>query len=579
VTAIIEPTKWWIGLPPLAILFTIAATSETEKIESDIAARAKAVMASAPEAIAETHISVDGRDVHVSGVVLSRDAAETLLSSIEKQEGVRAVRNATAAPALAAPFDFTLERKGKRLSLTGHAPVSGEREALRAAASAKGLEVDDKASYATGAPKNFSALANYALSVLETLGDGKVALSDATLKIDGAAASFDAYDRAEAALAALPEGAKLQAAAIAPPRVSPFLWSAVKSGDMVSLFGYAPSQNIRDALAAEAAALAGAAHVADQSRIAGGAPAGDFTAAARLALGELGKLTHGKAALADGSLSIEGAGRANVAAATVETSARAALPQGFRLGAVAIAPGLVSPYVLTARKEGGTLSLAGYVPDDAAHARLTELAKRLSEGPIVDEIMVADGAPAGFVEAAAATLRALARLDTGAAALSDRKIAIDGAAYHAKAPDNIKSRLAAEAPRGFEQSARLGVETTVDEIAPAHLYAVLSDIVARGISFGSDNATIAPDSLPVVDSLAFTLLRSPGAAIGILGRYDGAGSEEANEEIGRRRAEAIKDYLIAAGVDAARLTAQGAGGAPGQDGDNALGRRIEFSIK
>ncbi|CAN2535756.1 hypothetical+protein [Methylocapsa aurea] len=564
----IQPSKWWIGLPVLAVLFTIVATTNVETIEKDLGDRARAALGASPGAIEAASVAVDGRDVRLSGVALSPDAVASVVKGVEAVEGVRVVTDATTPPPLAKPFVFALERKGKTLALSGNAPVPGEREAIRAAAVGKGLELADSSVSALGAPKNFAALASYGVTLLDTLGEGRVSVSDAALSVTGAAVSFDGYDRAEAALKTPPEGVSVTTAAIAPPRISPFVWSAAKAGEIVSLFGYAPSETTREALAAEAAVLGKAS---DQSRVAGGAP-GDFAVAATAALRELAKLSSGKASIADGIVSIEGSGKTNVGASAVEASLRVALPKSFRLGQVAVAAGAVSPFVFTARKQDGGLSLAGFAPDAAARARLVAQAKRDFGDGVEDEISVADGAPKGFAEAASAALRALARLDAGVAALSDRKLALEGAAYNAKAQYDIRARLFRDLPEGYENAARLGLATTKDEIPPTRLYAALTETVSKGLSFGADNM-IAETSLPVADSLAFVLLRSPGVAVDIVGRFAGAGSDAENEAIGLRRAEAVRNYLVEAGVEAARLSASGAAAA------DKSGRRIEFSIR
>lgn len=573
-SAMIQPSKWWIGLPPLAILFALAMNLNGEKIEAEIASRARSALSREPQALAEAVIAVDGRDVTISGVALSREAVERIVAAIARQEGVRAVLDKTAAPVVAKPFVLSLERKGKALTLGGHAPPGEAREALRAAAAGKGFDVVDDAGYALGAPEDFGALANYALALLDALGDGKATLSDARLAVAGAPATFEAYDRALAALKSPPAGAVVETADIAPPKVAPFVWSAVKGRETVSLFGYAPSPEVRETLVREAAALAKT--VSDQSRVAGGAPA-DFAGAATAALGALAGLEQGKAALTDASLSIEGAGKANVASASVEASLRAALPKGFRLGEVKIAAGVVSPYVLTARKEESALALSGHAPDPATHQRLVALVGKAFGGKIEDGLATGAGAPAGFERAAAAALRALTRLNNGAAAISDRRVAIEGEAFVPSAADDIPARLAKEIPEGFETSARIGVAPRGEEIAWGELHAKVAATVAPGLSFSTDHSALAEESLPVADALVFILLRSPGAAVEIVGHYEGAGSASENQAIARRRAEVLRDYLVAAGVDARRLTASGVGEAPGEGA--APQRRIEFLVK
>lgn len=578
----LQPRKWWIGLPPLAILFILAATLNTDTIEKDIGDRVRAALASDSRAIDNPQVAVAGRDVTVSGVTLSKDATANLLESVERQAGVRAVTDATAAPPIIAPFVFSLERKDGKLAFTGYAPATGEREKIRAAAKSKGLEIADSVFYASGAPKNFDALASYGLTLLTLLGNGKVAFADATLSVSGAAANAEIYESALAALKAPPAGAVVKAADIRPPPVSPFVWSAAKTGDAIVLSGYAPSAEIRDILASKAAGVA--ADIANRISVASGAPAGDFAAAASVALAELAKLTQGKASLDGPRLSIEGAGKPNVTPSEIEASARAALPKEFALGPIDVAAGIVSPYRFSARKDGATLTLSGYVPDADARAKIVARAKRGFDAEIVDRVVIADGAPEGFADAAIATLRALARLNSGAADIKDSEIALEGSAFHAKAPPEIAAQLANRLPKGFKSATRIDTEPVGEPIDRRLLHGVLSEIVARGISFSNDNSSIDIESAPVVDALALALRRSPDVTIGISGHTDNFGSEAENEDISRRRAQTVLDYLVRAGVDPTRLTATGFGAArpiASNDSDNgrAQNRRIEFSIK
>lgn len=580
----LQPRKWWVGLPPLAILFALAATQNIDTIEKDIGDRVRATLAQTPRAIENAQVAVAGRDVSVSGVALSKDATAKLLETVERQAGVRSVADATAAPPVAKPFVFVLERKGGKLALTGHAPAVGERDKIRAAAASKGLEIADAAAYAAGAPQNFEALAAYGVALLAQLQNGKIAFADATLAVSGDAATSEIYDSTLAALKAPPAGVVVKAIDVRPPLVSPFVWSADKTGDAIVLSGYVPSGDIGASLAAKAAASAPAGEVTNQVRVASGAPSGDFAAAASTALAELAKLAQGKATLSDARLSIEGAGKPNVTSAAIEASARAALPRGFALGPVDVAAGIVSPYTFSARKAGTTLALSGHAPDKEVRATLVERAKRGFDGRIVDDVVVAEGAPKGFVDAATASLRALARLSSGVVEINDQEVALDGSAFIAKAPFDIQSQLSRSLPEGFKIVARLGAEPLDEAIDPRRLHGVLSEIAAKGIFFSADNSSIDTESLPVVDALALALLRSPNVAIEISGHTDDAGSEADNENIARRRAQTVLDYLIRAGVDPARLTATGYGSARpiarnDSDGGRAQNRRIEFSIK
>ena len=87
---------------------------------------------------------------------------------------------------------------------------------------------------------------------------------------------------------------------------------------MIALEGFIPTGEARARILSSAAGKAAGAAVSDATRIGSGAPQGDFIGAIDVALDKLGKLASGKVALSDAGLTIEGEGRQNVVAATLE---------------------------------------------------------------------------------------------------------------------------------------------------------------------------------------------------------------------------------------------------------------------
>ncbi|MBL9103211.1 MAG: OmpA family protein [Myxococcales bacterium] len=105
--------------------------------------------------------------------------------------------------------------------------------------------------------------------------------------------------------------------------------------------------------------------------------------------------------------------------------------------------------------------------------------------------------------------------------------------------------------------------------------------VIEGIRFANNKATILPESQPVLDDAARVLAGYPALRIEIVGHTDDRGQREKNVDLSRRRAEAVRDYLVGKGVAAERLTPRGAGpDQPVADNRTAAGRaqnrRIEF---
>jgi outer membrane protein OmpA-like peptidoglycan-associated protein len=105
----------------------------------------------------------------------------------------------------------------------------------------------------------------------------------------------------------------------------------------------------------------------------------------------------------------------------------------------------------------------------------------------------------------------------------------------------------------------------------------------EGIAFDFNKDTIRPSSTPTLDRAVETLKEYPDIKVKIIGHTDDVGSHEFNVDLSRRRAEAVRDYLIKGGVEPVRVTTEGRGPAepvaPNDSEENrAKNRRIEFQI-
>jgi outer membrane protein OmpA-like peptidoglycan-associated protein len=104
------------------------------------------------------------------------------------------------------------------------------------------------------------------------------------------------------------------------------------------------------------------------------------------------------------------------------------------------------------------------------------------------------------------------------------------------------------------------------------------------VNFKFDTAEISgADPIPVLDDVARILTENPRVTIEIQGHTDWIGSDEYNQGLSERRAEAIRDYLIKKGIDGSRMTTRGFGESqPIDTNETDLGRarnrRIEFLV-
>ncbi|MFO0636513.1 MAG: OmpA family protein [Nannocystaceae bacterium] len=106
----------------------------------------------------------------------------------------------------------------------------------------------------------------------------------------------------------------------------------------------------------------------------------------------------------------------------------------------------------------------------------------------------------------------------------------------------------------------------------------------QGIEFDFRKDTIRKVSRPVLDKAVAVLKEFPEVKVNIVGHTDNVGLPEFNLDLSRRRAEAVKKYLVDAGIDASRITTEGRGANdpdfPNDTEENrAKNRRIEFEVK
>ncbi len=105
------------------------------------------------------------------------------------------------------------------------------------------------------------------------------------------------------------------------------------------------------------------------------------------------------------------------------------------------------------------------------------------------------------------------------------------------------------------------------------------------IYFETDKATILPDSYPILDAVAATILANPELELlEVQGHADERGSDQHNLELTQARAESVRDYLVKAGVEKKRLRPKGYGEtAPLDDSHTpeawSTNRRVEFVIR
>ncbi|MEZ4801435.1 MAG: OmpA family protein [Gelidibacter sp.] len=107
---------------------------------------------------------------------------------------------------------------------------------------------------------------------------------------------------------------------------------------------------------------------------------------------------------------------------------------------------------------------------------------------------------------------------------------------------------------------------------------------ARTILFDTGKATFKKESIQTLESMNAIFKEYPKADFYIDGHTDSVGSEKSNQLLSERRANAVRDWLIANGIDQARLEARGFGESKPIDSNKTAGgrtnnRRVEVILK
>lgn len=87
-----------------------------------------------------------------------------------------------------------------------------------------------------------------------------------------------------------------------------------------------------------------------------------------------------------------------------------------------------------------------------------------------------------------------------------------------------------------------------------------TEIELEGILYDLDEATLRPESIPVLDSLVEILQLNPTIVIELASHTDCRATRQYNQKLSQRRAESVVNYLVdSAGINPERLEAQGYG--------------------
>ncbi|MEM1037102.1 MAG: OmpA family protein [Pseudomonadota bacterium] len=373
------------------------------------------------------------------------------------------------------------------------------------------------------------------------------------------------------------------------PVASPYVWRAIKSETgQVSLRGSAPSIGIKSDLAEAAASMTDTA-IDDRTTLAAGVPDGNWADTAKFGLSQLELLDSGEARLRDTRLMVSGIAMndANRIAVTAAVSNLSEPWQG-----VASVSG---PSLWSAEHVGETLVLSGSAESDTEKNEIAAIAREHFDGEVIDNMSVATSDYQDWIQGVRLGLPHFAEFENGEMAFEP-----DGAGFKFNgraAPSTLQFLAEDMETLDGEYAVDISanpVEIILDELSgvdlgddPLIACQASFDLImtANAVVFETGSAVISRESGQTLDKImAVSATCADNLKFEVGGHTDSLGDAVANISLSRARAQAVSDYMQAAGFEADRLLVIGYGPErPKADNSTPEGRaqnrRIEFSVQ
>ena len=158
-------------------------------------------------------------------------------------------------------------------------------------------------------------------------------------------------------------------------------------------------------------------------------------------------------------------------------------------------------------------------------------------------------------------------------------------------PSEIAAQPASQAPQKTEANRKLrddelqNVKQSLGQIAETRSTTdgVVMTIGEKSLRFDSGKSNIAPQYRGILNRVAGVLMKIKGYSIYVYGYTDDSGTKDYNLQLSARRARAVRDALVKAGIDPSLISTKGFGNSkPRVRGSNpkarAANRRVEIGI-
>ena len=461
-----SPYRWLWGLPLVLVIWLVSFWNERNAIEQDLKQRAQYALDQA--GLDWARAGAHGLDVALLGEAYSVHERQLARQIIAGTHGVWNVLDHSNLAAIERDYIWTAAVEDDAVKLSGFYPSRQTRAAVVTVAQRvfPHHQVSDNMRPARGAPKEevWLGAINFGLSQLSRLKQGsQINLRGTELAVAGVATSVGAYRTVKGALYRnVPAGVLLVKDDVAPPKVSPYTWTAAYKDNQLILGGHVPSERGRDALIAVAKAAFKQSPIVDKMAVAAGAPLG-WLASTRSIVRELAKLVEGTASLTDTKTTVSGVAQKQATAEEVRAAIQDGLPKQYLLQhkisyREATIP-TVSPFVTTIVSDGKRLTLTGYTPDKTVSDKILDsVKKRRPKIVIVDDTALAKGAPEGWASCTRAGLNGLMQLEHGRVELKGTTLLVTGLTRDEEIGEAIPKQVREAANRACTDTVTLTIK-------------------------------------------------------------------------------------------------------------------------
>ena len=586
-----------------AILSVIAAQLAVRGIEFVVARDAQAALAEQNIDWAETRS--DGLLLHLDGLAPNEAARFRALSAVFTVVAAeRVIDGIDVAPstAIAAPrFSMEILRNDLDVSLIGLVPADYETALIVARIEAIDPEISVVNMLETSRhpiPHGWGEAVTFGLDALTLIPVSKVSIGADRVEVTGLAESERQRDSMRDQLTRnRPRGLVASVNISAPrPVITPFTLRFILDEEGARFDACSADTAEARAAILNAGRNAGVTGVINCT-IGLGTPTPRWQAGAVEAIGAVARLGAGSVTISDTDISLN---VPNAVAADlfdqVVGELENSLPDVFSLNSTRLLPSdddiARSEDVLefvASRTPEGSVTLRGRLTDERLRDAVQSLARAEFGLPAVQMAARIDpDLPEGWPLRALLAVDSLAQLESGTVRVRPDRFDVTGVSGDAAISDRMSRVLAEKLGQGAVFNLNIRYDERFDPIAnqptPARCERWIAEILAeQKITFDPGSASITGDTGRVVDKIAEVLRECGRLEMEIGGHTDSQGSLDGNMRLSQRRADAVKDALMARGALVSDFQTKGYGPEfPIADNATADGReinrRIEFKL-